>query len=135
MPGKTITCLLCGKSRREARSKYTQICTIEREEKIRTAYGHYYNQELYGTLLNQLVHSACYKSPVSGMEPVSTIAQTGRTRLKQKFSNFQSNSTRLLKHITNNPSSNEAMSSSILIDHIDNNDNRDDNNEVSFIMN
>ncbi|CAF0890234.1 unnamed protein product [Rotaria sordida] len=103
MPGKIILCLICGKKDRQARCKYTQICTIEREEKVRKAYQTRYNKELSGTLLNQLVHAICYKSLVVGIEPVSVANKIGRPKRKKKYSCLDSNPARILMDITNHP--------------------------------
>ncbi|CAF3867898.1 unnamed protein product [Rotaria sordida] len=103
LPGKIILCLICGKKDRQARCKYTQICTIEREEKVRKAYQTRYNKELSGTLLNQLVHAICYKSLVVGIEPVSVANKIGRPKRKKKYSCLDSNPARILMDITNHP--------------------------------
>ena len=59
MPSRIILCLICGKKGRLARCKYTQICSIERGEKLRKAYQTRFNKKLSGTLLNELVHLTC----------------------------------------------------------------------------
>ncbi|CAF3810316.1 unnamed protein product, partial [Rotaria magnacalcarata] len=102
MPGKIYPCILCERKSRQSRSNYTQICTIEREEKIREAYQIRYNEELRGTLLNELVHSKCYKSLVSNMELVSVVNRTGRSKRKKNCSSSKSSPVNVLKDITNN---------------------------------
>ncbi|CAF3347405.1 unnamed protein product [Rotaria sp. Silwood2] len=107
MPSKIITCVLCGKRTREARSKYTVICTTERERKVFLGYRLRYNKELNVSLLNEQIHVTCYKSLVFDLEPVSIVKRTGRPTREKRFENFKSNTTSALAEITNNLSTNE----------------------------
>ncbi|CAF4064432.1 unnamed protein product [Rotaria sp. Silwood2] len=126
MPSKIILCILCGKKSRSARSKYTKICTSEREEKIREGYRRRHGKELNTSLLNQQVHVVCYKSLVFDLVPVSTITKTGRPRRIKNCSSQASNFSTALIDITNNVSS--ATSTS----HFTNNKNNSLNTSFLF---
>ncbi|CAF4186887.1 unnamed protein product [Rotaria sordida] len=101
MPSKIIPCVLCGKQGRLARSKYTKICTTEREEKIREGYRRRRGQELNAALLYQQVHVNCYKSLVFDLEPLSFIINRREQKKIKLSSDKTQNSNSVLIDITN----------------------------------
>ncbi|CAF0759501.1 unnamed protein product [Adineta steineri] len=61
MPSAIILCVVRGKTGRLARSNLTQLCTSEREEKVRLPLRIRYKKKLNHSLLNEHVHKLCYK--------------------------------------------------------------------------
>ena len=104
MPSIVVPYILCGKQGRLARSKYTKICTIAREEKIREGYRCRRGIELNSPALNQQVYVSCHKSLVFQLKSVSTINKTGPSRRMKNCSSQISNYNSGLIDITNSKS-------------------------------
>ncbi|CAF3423350.1 unnamed protein product [Rotaria sp. Silwood2] len=77
MPSEVVHCVLCDRRERGARSKYTTITTVERQEKIYEGYKKRYGQPLNYCLIKKKVHVACYSSITFGLKALSTVNKPG----------------------------------------------------------
>ena len=101
MPAQLVLCVICNKKGRYARSKYTEICTMEREENIQEWFRRLHRKDLNYSLLNHQIHVTCYKSLVRDLKKISTIIKKESPTVLKNYSQ-SSDINPVLTDITNN---------------------------------
>ncbi|CAF4148212.1 unnamed protein product [Rotaria magnacalcarata] len=76
MPSQIVHCLLCDRRERTARSKFTTIMTVERQEKIYEGYENRHGKSLNYSLINKKVHVSCYLSITSIVGSPAAVASS-----------------------------------------------------------
>ncbi|CAF3490847.1 unnamed protein product [Rotaria sordida] len=84
MPAEVIHCVLCDRRERGARSKFTTITTMERQQKVYEAYEKRHGQPLNYSLINKKVHCSCYRALTFSFTPVPVVNRTGRPKLYKR---------------------------------------------------
>ncbi|CAF1472172.1 unnamed protein product [Rotaria sordida] len=84
MPSEVIHCVLCDRRERGARSKFTTITTVERQQKVYEAYEKRHGRPLNYSLINKKVHCSCYHALTFSFRPVSVMNRTGRPKLYKR---------------------------------------------------
>ncbi|CAF1371485.1 unnamed protein product [Rotaria sordida] len=84
MPSEVIYCVLCDRRERGARSKFTTITTVERQQKVYEAYEKRHGRPLNYSLINKKVHCSCYHALTFSFRPVSIMNRTGRPKLYKR---------------------------------------------------
>ncbi|CAF3953138.1 unnamed protein product, partial [Rotaria sp. Silwood1] len=121
MPSEIIHCVLCDRRERGARSKFTTITTMERQQKVYEAYEKRHGQPLNYSLINRKVHCSCYRALTFSFTPVPVVNRTGRPKLYKRprrynltTTNTSTNHQSSFINIQRNYSQqNEAQSSSV----------------------